>query len=447
MDDSNTFVSPEGVYTHAEEHRPPLPTPIYTSVSNAPTSASIATRITAVVVNFPALKPSSSQPFSALLGGGKGDKKDKDKKAGHHLTLPAVPDQEESVSSGDAEDGNTNAAGAGAATDVTPTAPEHPPHHPLLFSPPNATAGLQAKKKSVRAKQNLKTTTSSFVSRYHCIEGLHKHFGAKSGETTFIFYNAGKTFHVTETDAGTARHKVCPDNPQPQERETTMHSLTFNAVGSSHSRNVQRMADVSCRQRDHRLIHRHRCHYRLPLGRPRLVRCCSFLSLRRHVRLTSNYGRTPSDPISTRYVRLNKQVSTDLPSHSYTHTFELKLQPLYFRDASPILRAQPSAGCREAETSSSSRTRTGRSWCTTRNEKTTPRSSHQYRQRAHSLRPTHRHQPTALRHRVLRSSRRGLLREGKDTLLTRLPPHLQATLTKVLQQTLSQAGTRWKIFG
>ncbi|KAG8940074.1 hypothetical protein FRC00_013257, partial [Tulasnella sp. 408] len=212
MDDSNTFVSPEGVYTHAEEHRPPLPTPIYTSVSNAPTSASIATRITAVVVNFPALKPSSSQPFSALLGGGKGDKKDKDKKAGHHLTLPAVPDQEESVSSGDAEDGNTNAAGAGAATDVTPTAPEHPPHHPLLFSPPNATAGLQAKKKSVRAKQNLKTTTSSFVSRYHCIEGLHKHFGAKTGETTFIFYNAGKTFHVTETDAGTTRHKGCITN-------------------------------------------------------------------------------------------------------------------------------------------------------------------------------------------------------------------------------------------
>lgn len=225
MDDSNTFVSPEGVYTHAEEHRPPLPTPIYTSVSNAPTSASIATRITAVVVNFPALKPSSSQPFSALLGGGKGDKKDKDKKAGHHLTLPAVPDQEESVSSGDAEDGNTNAAGAGAATDVTPTAPEHPPHHPLLFSPPNATAGLQAKKKSVRAKQNLKTTTSSFVSRYHCIEGLHKHFGAKSGETTFIFYNAGKTFHVTETDAGTARHK------------DPLIRVTFNAWPTCHAVN------------------------------------------------------------------------------------------------------------------------------------------------------------------------------------------------------------------
>ncbi|KIO21555.1 hypothetical protein M407DRAFT_218134 [Tulasnella calospora MUT 4182] len=98
MDDTNTFVSPEGVYTHAEEHRPPLPTPIYTSVSNAPTAASVATKLTAIVVNFPALKPSSSQPFSALLGGGKGDKKDKDKKAGHHLNLPAVPDQEESVS-------------------------------------------------------------------------------------------------------------------------------------------------------------------------------------------------------------------------------------------------------------------------------------------------------------------------------------------------------------
>ncbi|KAG8930156.1 hypothetical protein FRC01_003209, partial [Tulasnella sp. 417] len=197
---------PEGVYTHAEEHRPPLPTPIYTSVTNAPTAAAVATKITAVVVNFPALKPSSSQPFSALLGGGKGDKKDKDKKAGHHLTLPAVPDQEESVSSGDAEDGTTNPAAA-AAPDVTPTAPEHPSHHPLLFSPPNAATGLQGKKKSVRAKQNLKTTTSSFVSRYHCIEGLHKHLGAKSGETTFIFYNAGKTFYVTETDAGTARHK------------------------------------------------------------------------------------------------------------------------------------------------------------------------------------------------------------------------------------------------
>lgn len=209
MDDTNTFVSPEGVYTHAEEHRPPLPTPIYTNIQNAPTSAATATRISTVVVNFPALKPSSSQPFSALLGGGKGDKKDKDKKNNHHPNLPAVPDQEESVSSGDAEDGNPSAAAAAGAatTDVTPTAPEHPPHHPLLFSPPNATTGLHAKKKSVRAKQNLKTTTSSFVTRYHCIEGLHKHFSAKSGETTFIFYNAGKTFHVTETDAGVLRYK------------------------------------------------------------------------------------------------------------------------------------------------------------------------------------------------------------------------------------------------
>ncbi|KAG9013240.1 hypothetical protein FRB90_006110 [Tulasnella sp. 427] len=223
MDDSNTFVSPEGVYTHAEEHRPPLPTPIYSSVSNAPTAASIATRISTVLVNYPALKTSSSQAFSALLGGGKGDKKDK--KAGHHVHLPAVPDQEESVSSGDAEDGNNTNAAAGGTTDVTPTATEHPPHHPQLFSPPTATTGLHGKKKSVRAKQNLKTTTSSFVSRYHCIEGLQKHLSAKTGETTFIFYNAGKTFYVTETDAGPLRSK------------DPLIRVTFNAWPTCHAVN------------------------------------------------------------------------------------------------------------------------------------------------------------------------------------------------------------------
>lgn len=208
MDDPLTFVSPEGVYTQIEEHKPTLAHSYYpTPNAVAPTAYQLATKLTPVSVTFPVAKQ-PSQAFTSLLGGNKADKhKDKDAKkekvdGKHQPSLPAVMDKDESVSSGEA----VNAVDGEAGTDIPPRNPSPTPAdqpHPLLFSP-TLGPGLPppTKKKSTRSKQNLKTTTSSFVTRYQAMEGLNKHLASKAGEVTFLFYNAGKSFYMTEVETG-----------------------------------------------------------------------------------------------------------------------------------------------------------------------------------------------------------------------------------------------------
>ena len=63
------------------------------------------------------------------------------------------------------------------------------------------------KKKSVsRPKHNIRTTTSTFVTRLQTAEGLTKILQAKHGDVTFMFYNSAKNFFWTEVGSKT---KVC----------------------------------------------------------------------------------------------------------------------------------------------------------------------------------------------------------------------------------------------
>lgn len=48
------------------------------------------------------------------------------------------------------------------------------------------------------AKNNIRTTTSSFVTRIQCIENLNRVIHNKQGDVTYLFYNYAKNFFWTE---------------------------------------------------------------------------------------------------------------------------------------------------------------------------------------------------------------------------------------------------------
>ncbi|KAJ1309513.1 hypothetical protein OPQ81_006287 [Rhizoctonia solani] len=81
--------------------------------------------------------------------------------------------------------------------------PSTPQQQQQLFSPTGLKPGpLTPRKKSVaRPKNSIKTTSSSFVTRLHTMEGLTKYLAAKSGDVTFMFYNAGKSFYWMDMSA------------------------------------------------------------------------------------------------------------------------------------------------------------------------------------------------------------------------------------------------------
>jgi len=197
----SSFISPEGAYTLAEEHKPTILQSLYTN-PGAPTQPGTYTRLSTIVINFPHTKTGGSQGLSSLLGGGKekGDKKDTKKATTAHLGVPPIPDKDESVTSSDntgddltplADPGISN---PGADPQESTSLPQT-----TLFSSKNGPT-VPTKKKSVnRPKHNLRTTSSSFVTRLHTIEGLTKTLTAKAGEVTFVFYNSGKSFYWTET--------------------------------------------------------------------------------------------------------------------------------------------------------------------------------------------------------------------------------------------------------
>ncbi|KDQ07244.1 hypothetical protein BOTBODRAFT_149285 [Botryobasidium botryosum FD-172 SS1] len=204
--DESTFVAPEGVYALAEEIRPP-------SIAHLPSSAPILfpARLSTVVIRFPPPKQLATPGLSSLLGGKEREKRSKrDEKGTAKDKRPANDDH--SVSS------NENVEEGGATVD--PANPDHlppsnnihdhdgnlngghPPPPPIpptpLFSP--LSSALTGKKKSIsRPKHNIRTTSSSFITRIHTIEGMSKLLSSKQGsDVTFLFYNAAKNFYWNE---------------------------------------------------------------------------------------------------------------------------------------------------------------------------------------------------------------------------------------------------------
>ncbi|KAH7341135.1 WD40-repeat-containing domain protein [Rhizoctonia solani] len=170
IENDSTFVAPEGVYSLTEEYKPP---PIHATTAGI--AASFHSKLTTITVKFTPPK-AGSQGLTSLLGGKAVKEKKKEDEgpasgeSDHELEPEVEPDLDD---------------------------PSTPQQQQQLFSPTGLKPGpLTPRKKSVaRPKNNIKTTSSSFVTRLHTMEGLSKHLAAKSGDVTFMFYNAGKSFY------------------------------------------------------------------------------------------------------------------------------------------------------------------------------------------------------------------------------------------------------------
>lgn len=175
IENDSTFVAPEGVYSVTDEHKPSL-------VQSQAVSAGqpiYPTRVSSIIVRFPAAKQGGAPGFAQLLGGNKETKKEK---------ITKEPEDGVSLSSSDTPDEDLTVPPP--AQDHAPTSPSaHEPH--TIFSFPAGT-----KKKAVaRPKHNIRSTSSSFITRLQTAEGLTKFLQSKQGgEVTFLFYNLAKSF-------------------------------------------------------------------------------------------------------------------------------------------------------------------------------------------------------------------------------------------------------------
>ncbi|GBE81904.1 Probable catabolite repression protein [Sparassis crispa] len=185
MENESTFVAPEGVYSVTEEHKPGSfgQHPITTAPILYPT------RISAVTVRFPATK-SNSQGLAQLLGGGNREKDYKKEKA-----APAK-EREDGLSVSSSETPDEGTSPDVSNTPVPDSAMSTPamPHEQLnniFFQTP---AGLGKKKTFARPKHNMRTTSSTFITRVQNTDNLTKGLHSKQGETNFVFYNLAKSF-------------------------------------------------------------------------------------------------------------------------------------------------------------------------------------------------------------------------------------------------------------
>lgn len=192
MENDSTFVAPEGVYSVTDEHKQTqaqsyamnIGTPLYPS------------RVSSAIIRFPTSKQGSAPGFVHLLGGGgKSElKKDravnsKDREDGVSLSSSDTPDESDPRPPPPSQE-----PAAGSST--------YEPH--TLFSHP-----ASAKKKTIaRPKHNIRTTSSTFITRTHTIEGLSRALQSKQGDVTFLFYNVAKSFAWIE--AGSKSKVVSP---------------------------------------------------------------------------------------------------------------------------------------------------------------------------------------------------------------------------------------------
>ena len=206
MENDSTFVAPEGVYTVTDEHKQ---TQAQSYAMNIGTAV-YPSRISSAIVRFPAPKQGSAPGFAQLLGGGKSEaKKDravnsKEREDGVSLSSSDTPDES------DPQPPSSQEPGAGSST--------YEPH--TLFSHP-----ASAKKKTIaRPKHNIRTTSSTFITRIHTVESLSKTLQSKQGDVTFLFYNLAKSFAWIETGS---KSKVSSQNSSTIVASTFHTGATF----------------------------------------------------------------------------------------------------------------------------------------------------------------------------------------------------------------------------
>jgi catabolite repression protein CreC len=187
MENESTFVAPEGVYTVTEQLKPSL-----AHIHPPNTPHVFPTKLSFIVIPFPA--PKQAGPgLAQLLGGNKENKREKEKEREKEREKEKLGQKDDGVSlssSDTPDDGHTPADQAVPMTEGTATNSTIP----TLFSQTPS-----KKKPTSRPKHNMRTTSSTFITRIQTAEGLTKILQSKHGETTFLFYNIAKNFCWVDT--------------------------------------------------------------------------------------------------------------------------------------------------------------------------------------------------------------------------------------------------------
>ena len=194
METDSTFVAPEGVYTVTEEHKYSV-LQVHT-VNAAPVT--YPTKLKTVTVKFLPSKAANSQVLSQLLGGGNRDKENKkEKEKDKYLEKPVPKDDGLSVSSSetpeDAPSPDPSTFSPSGDAVASPTL-GHEQVNSLFGAPPQ----VGKKKFIARPKHNMRTTSSTFITRLQNVDNLSRNLSSKQGEITFLFYNSSKSFIWTE---------------------------------------------------------------------------------------------------------------------------------------------------------------------------------------------------------------------------------------------------------
>ncbi|KAI0782200.1 WD40 repeat-like protein [Abortiporus biennis] len=199
MENDATFVAPEGVYSVTEEHKPSQ-LGVHT-VSAIPNSHS--TKLTTVIVKYPATKNvANNQVLAQLLGGGNRDREKEYKKEKEKTSSKDNKEDGVSASSSDTPD----VEGQDITSTSSPIIPEatlnahDQVQHNTIFHQTGGSGSSGGKKKSsmARPKHNMRTTSSTFITRLQNVDNLSKYLQSKQGEVTFLFYNMAKSFIWTE---------------------------------------------------------------------------------------------------------------------------------------------------------------------------------------------------------------------------------------------------------
>lgn len=160
MDSETTFVAPEGVYLNQPlDDLKPAP-----SVVPIPANAPIhVTKLSTITIKFPPLKQ-SGQGFAQLLGVGSKEK---------------------------ARDDDSSSSGTTGRTADNSGSPEITPGDVTAANEPASlfSATSTRKKANSKPKHNIRTTSSTFISRVVVLEGLTKILQGKSGMLHFKLYN------------------------------------------------------------------------------------------------------------------------------------------------------------------------------------------------------------------------------------------------------------------
>ena len=243
MESELTFVAREDVYSLTEDHK------------SIPVAHTYPMRLSTITVRFPATKQPAIQGLGQLLGGGKNFWKEK----GLAPTPPAKDDGS-SVLSGDTLEDVTSPDVGGLQATTTPTSIVMPDQNHGLFGPP---VGGRRRALS-RPKHNMRTTSSTFITRLLHVDGLAKVLQAKQGEVTYMFYNSAKSFYWVEAGV------------QAKVRLTTYsvaNGLTPSPLsGTFGSCFICCASDMSRRISFHGLSRAFRLDYRIPNWRSHMVR-------------------------------------------------------------------------------------------------------------------------------------------------------------------------------